>query len=187
MNDRLTKGIRFAATALVVAGGLVSFPFTFGDSENGIGSQSSPNAAYAQAKKKAPAKAGAPQRQAGPNLNNAEINSYLTRMREKLDQSWELPDGKNKVTITATVNADGSTADSSASSAPANAQAEQAANEAFAKVQPLEAMPGSAGARVKLSVTFDSFADPHGDTSRNISTRMDPIMTPKAEDSEPAK
>lgn len=178
MNEMLKKGILYAASVLVVSGGIVVAP----GNETGANRLFSPSAAIAQVKKKAPVKGGAPQRPAGPNLNNPQINGYLSRLRERLDQNWELPDGKNKVTITATVNADGSTSDVGATSAPSNQSAEQAANEAFAKVQPLEAMPASAGERVKLSVTFDSFADPHGDTNRNISTRMDPIMTPKAQE-----
>ncbi len=178
MNDRLKKGVLYSTSVLAMSAGFVVAPVAGIDSETGINSASSAGAAYAQAKKKPVAKA-APKRVSGPNLNTGEVNSYLNRMREKLDQNWELPDGKNKVTITAIVNADGSTADVSATSSPTNQSAEQAANEAFAKVQPLEAMPGSAGERVKLTLTFDSFADPHGDTNRNISTRMDPIMTPK--------
>src|SRR5690348_4117532 len=106
MNDMLRKGILYAASALVMTSGFVfaSVVVVDGSSNIGINSPSSQGAVFAQVKKKAPpVKGGAPQRQAGPNLNNPQINGYLTRMREKIDSNWELPDGKNKVTITATV------------------------------------------------------------------------------------
>lgn len=184
MNHILKKGILYSTAALIVSGSLAFAPFAGDESSTtGIKSYSSPIAAYAQAKKKPPAKGAPIQRQAGPNLNNPQVNGYLSRMRDKLDSNWELADGKNKVTITATVAADGSTSDVSTSSSPSNQPAEQAANEAFAKVQPLEAMPAAAGEKVKLTVTFDSFSGQH-DSNRNITTRMDPIMSSsKPEDS----
>jgi len=165
MNDKLRKGLFSLTAAVVLVGGFVM---------NDLTARQSPSvAALAQGKKK-PGKQ-APVKRSGPSLNNGECNNYMARLRDKLDQNWELPDGKNKVTIITTIARDGSTSDMSTSSAPSNQDAEQRANEAFAKVQPMESLPGSAGERVKLTVTFDSFADPHGDTNRNISTQLDPV------------
>jgi len=113
----------------------------------------------------------------GAHLNTPEVNSYLGRLQGRLQNNWYLVDGRNKVTITATIAADGATSDIQVSSSPSNTEAEQAANEAFAKAQPLESLPRSAGSQVKLTILFDSFADPHGDTDRHISTTLDPIRS----------
>lgn len=132
--------------------------------------------ANAQAKKKSgKSQAGQPV-PSGPNLNSQEMTSYLIRLREKLDNNWNLADGRNSVTLCARIDADGSASDISATSTPSSPEAEQNANEAFAKAQPLEALPKSAGAAVKLTITFDSFADPHGDTNRNLTTKLDPVI-----------
>lgn len=167
MNERLKRAA--VVSALLLSGCYCLF--------EGINSS---DAAFAQVKKK-PAKPGGQPKQSGPNLNTPEINGYLSRLRDKLDQNWDLPDGKNKVTITASLGPDGVANDIGVTSAPANQSAEQAANEAFAKAQPMETLPISPGSKVKLTLVFDSFADPHGDTNRNINTRLDPIMEPKTD------
>lgn len=170
MSDVLRTGILSLSSLLVVSGCFVLGPAL----------ENSGGAAIAQAKKKAPVKPA--QRQGGPNLNTAAINNYLSNLRDKLDQYWELADGKNRVNLTATLAADGIASDISVSSTPSNQAAEQAANEAFAKAQPMGGLPAGAGERVKLTVIFESYADPHGDSNRNISTKMDPMASaPKAE------
>jgi hypothetical protein len=178
MNDRPRKGLFSMTSALVLSGCFAVYPLA------GNESFSPATAALAQAKKK-PAKpgGGAPVKRSGPNLNNAECNSYLARLRDKLDQYWDLPDGRNRVTITTTLGADGVANDIGVVSAPSNQEAEQRANEAFAKAQPMESLPASAGEKVKLTIVFESFADPHGDTNRNISTQLDPVASsqPKSE------
>ncbi|MBX9667199.1 MAG: hypothetical protein K2X93_06250 [Candidatus Obscuribacterales bacterium] len=128
---------------------------------------------HAQGKKKS----GKPQisQPVSSGLSSPEINSYLIRLREKLDSNWTLADGQNKVTLSARIDADGQASEISATSTPSCPEAEQSANEAFAKVQPLEALPKSAGTAVKLTIIFDSFADPHGDTNRNLTTTLDPV------------
>ncbi len=116
-----------------------------------------------------------PSQPVASGISSPEINSYLIRLREKLDSNWTLADGQNKVTLSARIDADGQASEISATSTPSCPEAEQSANEAFAKVQPLEALPKSAGAAVKLTIIFDSFADPHGDTNRNLTTKLDPV------------
>jgi hypothetical protein len=171
MNDTLRKGIFALTSALVLAAGFVVNPFSC---------PSLSSVVFAQAKKKPakPAKPAAPPQKRGPNLNTPEVNQYLTRLRDKLDQNWELADGKNRVTLTTNLGADGVAADIAVSSAPSNQPAEQAANEAFAKAQPMESLPPSAGEKAKLTIVFESYADPHGDTNRNISTQLDPVAAP---------
>jgi hypothetical protein len=133
----------------------------------------------------------APVSHAASNQGMAANTAYINRLRSKLMNEWHvlMQDGKNHVVITALVNADGSVQDNpQIVSTPKNQAAEQAGNEAFAKCQPLEALPaGQTQARVIL--TFDSSSDPHGDSSSNIYTRIEPIAQPKPAPggSEPAK
>ncbi|MFN8550150.1 MAG: hypothetical protein U0103_01580 [Candidatus Obscuribacterales bacterium] len=121
-----------------------------------------------------PARAGA----SSGASNTAAYTAYLARLRGKLLNNWDVPNGKNKVTLTTTVAADGSVGDVALSSSPKSADAEIAGSEAFAKSQPLETIPG--GAQVKLILTFESSADPHGDSSSNVYTQIVPIPAAKA-------
>ena len=89
-----------------------------------------------------------------------------------------MQDGKNHVVVTALVNADGSVDNIQIVSSPKNNSAEQAGNEAFAKSQPLESLPAGTP-QAKLTMTFDSFSDPHGDSNSNIYTQIVPILPPK--------
>lgn len=169
MNEIIRKAIYSLSSVVVLSGCFVLSPVA----ENSM-------AANAQGKKK-PAKA-AGSRRSGPNLNTAVINNYLARLRDKIDQNWELADGSNFVTLTMTLGPDAVANDLTTSSTPSNPKAEQAANEAFAKAQPFDPLPASAGEKVKLKITFESFADPHGDSNRSIKTQMDPVASsPKTE------
>lgn len=114
----------------------------------------------------------------GSKNNTAAYTAYLARLRGKLLNNWNVPNGKNKVTLTTVVSADGSVGDISLSSIPKNAEGEIAGSEAFAKSQPLEAVPG--GGQVKLILTFESNADPHGDSNSNVYTQIVPIAQPRA-------
>jgi membrane protein involved in colicin uptake len=122
--------------------------------------------------------------------NNAAVqaatNAYLGRLRSKLQNNWYLADGSNSVQLSVTLSADGNFVDEvHMESTPKNAPAEQAASDAFAKVQPLEPLP-SGLSQAKLELTFISNADPHGDTSSHIVSKMVPIGQPKSE-KEPEK
>lgn len=108
-------------------------------------------------------------------FNNAACSSYLDRMRSKMDNNWYLPDGTNHVTIKAVVGQNGSVDNVEISSGPKNETAEQAANEAFLKAQPLESLPSGSGDKVRLILDFESYADPHGDSRRTISSRIEEI------------
>lgn len=109
--------------------------------------------------------------------NNAAYSAYLARLRGKLLNNWNVPNGKNKVILTTLVSADGTVGDVALSSTPKSADGEIAGSEAFAKSQPLEAIPG--GGQVKLILTFESSADPHGDSSSNVYTQIVPVPVAK--------
>jgi TonB family protein len=115
---------------------------------------------------------------------NAAYTGYINRLRSKLDSKWYLADGHNHVVICVNVDPNGSVTNLNIASTPSNTQAEQAANDAFNQTQPLEVLPGGSPP-VKLSITFDSVADPHGDNSRQISAQIDPL-TPAAPANPPA-
>jgi hypothetical protein len=131
---------------------------------------------------KAKGRAPAPAANKGPatqsNKGTAANTAYLTRLRSKLLNNWTVPDGKNRVTLTTVVNADGSIGDVILNSTPKNADAEISGSEAFAKSQPLEVLPG--GGQAKLILTFESSADPHGDSSSNVYTQIVPVPVAKA-------
>lgn len=109
--------------------------------------------------------------------NSAIYNAYIARLRGKIANSWFLPDGNNHVVITAVVNADGSTGDVNIVSTPKDPPAEAAATEAFTKGQPFEPLPKELKGAGKLVVTFDSKVDPHGDSSSNVTFKLDPLVT----------
>jgi hypothetical protein len=125
-----------------------------------------------------------------PAVNGTAANTaYLSRLRGKLLNNWNVPNGKNRVILSTVLNADGSFGDISLSSTPKNADAEIAGSEAFAKSQPLEVLPK--GGQAKLILTFESSADPHGDSNSNVYTQIVPVpavkaATPAAE-TQPAK
>jgi len=102
-------------------------------------------------------------------------NAYLGRLRSKLSNNWLLPDGSNRVELTATVNSDGTIEAVQVSSTPKNDSAEQSASDAFSKSQPLETLPSGIQSS-KLTLVFTSKADPHGDSNSNINTKMEPIQ-----------
>lgn len=97
-------------------------------------------------------------------------DSYSDRLRDKVLSAWECPNGKNDVTLSVTINQDGSVKDLVLSSSPNNGEAEQAANDAFNKAQPLGALPGNSSA--KLVLHFVSTVDPHGDSSSRLDVKM---------------
>lgn len=188
MDKRVNRYFASISSALAISLCLSAISVISIDSETPVGARAvRPSAAYAQAKKGAKAGAkpsGKPVEgnsvTPGRHLDTPEIKSYLARLHGKFDNNWFLVDGKYVVTVTATVATDGSTSDIQITGVPSNADAEQAANEAFAKAQPFDALPASAGGTVKLTVQFDSYSDPHGDTNRNIKSQMDPIKTESA-------
>jgi hypothetical protein len=88
---------------------------------------------------------------------------------------WEATDGKNTVVLETEIDPNGAISEIKSSNSRAGDIAIQAAKMAFEKVQPLEALPISQKAKGKLTVTFTSSVDPHGDSTSNIMTRIDPL------------
>lgn len=107
-------------------------------------------------------------------------NAYIGALRAKVDNNWYLADGRNKVIIALHVAPDGSVTDLDITSTPKNSEAEQAASDAFNKAQPLPALPAGSPP-VKLTLTFTSTADPHGDNDRDISGLIEPVAQPAKE------
>ncbi|MBI4534064.1 MAG: TonB C-terminal domain-containing protein [Candidatus Melainabacteria bacterium] len=121
----------------------------------------------------------APKPRQSINLTPA-YTAYINRLRGKVQNVWNYPDGKNQVVLQATVGLDGSVGEVVLKSTPNNADAEQAASTAFAQAQPLERLPAGSAPIVRVTLTFDSIADPHGDSKISLSGRLDPVTTPKS-------
>jgi len=131
----------------------------------------------------------APPARRAASTNTPVSQAYLARLRSKVLRNWIIPDGKNHVVLTATLNSDGSAETASLTSSPKNDSAEQAGNEAFAKSLPLESVPTGIATPAKLVLTFESSADPHGDSSSNLYTQLipaPPAHPAQAEKSQPA-
>jgi hypothetical protein len=107
---------------------------------------------------------------------NPALQPYLTRIQNKLNKNWYLPDGNNHVTLTVNVATDGNATDAVAAGNPKNQPAETAAMDAFNNSSPLEPLPSGVNSG-KLILKFDSTADPHGDSHSNISVRFEPNPT----------
>jgi len=128
---------------------------------------------------KAPARKPAPQKGGGGGSNNngaltAAFNAYLDQLRVKLDKNWYVADGKNHVTLSVNVASDGGATGLELTSSPSDTKAEQAASDAFNGAQPLSALPSGVES-VKLTLTFDSTADPHGDSNRSIGAKVENV------------
>lgn len=132
----------------------------------------------------APAKSAPVQSRPAEKELNPAFAAYLGRLRAKINTNWLLPDGRNEVVLTATVQPDGSVTDLDKRSTPKNDQAEDASFDAFNKSQPLEPLPAGLQS-AKITLTFQSYADPHGDCNSNLLTKFDPVYEAKTQ-SDPA-
>jgi hypothetical protein len=131
----------------------------------------------------APAARQAAGKKRAPAASSAQLQGYLARLRSKLIRNWEPTDGKNSVLLEAVVEPNGAVSDIKTSNSRATDIAIQTATMAFEKVQPLESLPISEKNPGKLTITFTSSVDPHGDSTSNIVTRIDPLPTkPVAQD-----
>jgi hypothetical protein len=110
-----------------------------------------------------------------PATSHPQLGPYLVRLRGKLLRIWEPTDGKNTVILEAVVDPPGTVREVKTSNSRASDIAIQTATMAFEKVQPLESLPISEKNPAKLTITFTSSVDPHGDSTSNIMTRIDPL------------
>ncbi len=124
--------------------------------------------AKAAATKAAPTKAAPAARKSVNADNSAALSGYWNRLRVRLQNNWQVPDGKNNVVLTANISSDGSSSDVVATGHPKDAQAEVSATEAFNKSLPLEALPSGVSAAA-ISVDFEYEYDPHGDGHHKVS------------------
>lgn len=123
------------------------------------------------------AKAAAPAKKTvtrAGGASEASIKAYCNHVWQKLNNNWIVPDGNNHVTLTVPISSDGSLGDISAVSTPKNSDAEAAALTALERSKPLDLLPSGMGSG-KLTVTFNSKADPHGDSESGGSVRLDPV------------
>jgi hypothetical protein len=128
--------------------------------------------------------AAAPVVQKAPAANlTAAYNAYLNRLRDKVLTNWNVPDGKNRVTLQVRVETDGTNGEVAVTSSPSNTVAEQAATAAWSLAQPLEPLPAQSPA-VRIILTFESSADPHGDSTSNLFTRLEPLPAAKPDTSD---
>jgi len=137
-------------------------------------------AAPAHAARAKAAPSAAPVKQA-PNsaAMSQAMNGYLNRLRGKLQSFWLMSDGDNRVVVTIDVAPDGAVNGVKAESTPKCEPAEQSASDSVSKSEPFEALPSGLNQGAIVILTFVSKVDPHGDSTSNILTRMDPHQPPK--------
>jgi TonB family protein len=107
--------------------------------------------------------------------NDAESQSYLANLRGRVLNNWLLPDGVNTVVIDATVTPNGDVLDTSTSRSTGDANAIQAAMDAFNKSQPLSHLPTKYKGNCRITLTFTSKADPHGESESNLDSKIEPL------------
>ena len=141
-----------------------------------------------EAAKAAPAKGGAkpaaapaPAAKRPPSANNsAALTGYWNRLRVRLQNNWQVPDGKNTVVLTVNVAADGASSDMVTTGHPKDPQAEVSVAEAFNKSLPLEALPAGVSS-AKITVNFDYQYDPHGDGHSGVSGQIQQMAAAPAQ------
>jgi TonB family protein len=112
-----------------------------------------------------------------PSSDNRESQDFLASLRARVLNNWLLPDGNNVVVLVATVNAQGDVTDVSTSESKADPLAIEAARNAFEKAQPLGRPPSRYAGDCKITLTFTSKVDPHGDSTSDLTSRIDQIKT----------
>jgi|GEM_PF-2283423 TonB family protein len=108
-------------------------------------------------------------------VSNPGAQAYCAQVWNRISHKWFLPDGNNRVTLTAVLDAQGNPEDMQATSSPKNDQAEAAAVQAFNDARPYGAIPKLGTNKAKMTVTFVSKADPHGESSSSGQVRIDPL------------
>lgn len=108
-------------------------------------------------------------------VSNPGAQAYCAQAWNRISHKWFLPDGNNRVTLTAVLDAQGNPEDMQATSSPKNDQAEAAAVQAFNDARPYGAIPKLGTNKAKVTVTFISKADPHGESSSSGQVRIDPM------------
>lgn len=119
------------------------------------------------------------QRSAGiaPPIDNSQGQDFCNRVWSKISSKWLLADGNNQVTLTCVLDAKGNPQDITVKSSPQCEAAQVSANQAFNDAQPFGPPPNLKGSNgeVKVTVTFNSRVDPHGDSSSSGQVRVEPV------------
>lgn len=118
--------------------------------------------------------------------NSGPLTGYFNRTRLRVQNNWQVPDGKNTVVLTANISADGSTSDVVATGHPHDGQAEVSATDAFNKSLPLEALPSGVSS-AKITINFEYSYDPHGDGYHKVSGQITQTSAPSAQPTTPAE
>jgi hypothetical protein len=101
---------------------------------------------------------------------------FLGNLRARILHNWLAPDGKNTVVIEATVSPEGVVLSSTTAASQADSLAIAAATTAFEKAQPLGHLPAGYNSNCKITLTFASTVDPHGDSTSNLTSRIDQVV-----------
>jgi TonB family protein len=107
---------------------------------------------------------------------DVESQQFLSGLRGRVLNNWLLPDGINTVVLEATVNPAGDVVDVQTAKSTADVLAVQAAQEAFNKAQPLGHLPAKYKSDCKIVLTFTTKVDPHGDSTSNLGSQIEPIV-----------
>ncbi len=103
--------------------------------------------------------------------------AYLNNLRQSLLKNWELIDGKNKVVLECIVNLDGTMSElRSTSASETSPLAIESAMNDVEKCKPLPPIPSCYKHSCKLTLTFNSTVDPHGDSNSDLETEMTEIQ-----------
>ena len=106
---------------------------------------------------------------------DSESQSFLANLRARVLNNWLLPDGKNVVVLEATVNTNGDVAEVKTGESKADPLAIEAATNAFDKAQPLGHLPSKYHSDCRITLTFTSDVDPHGDSTSNLTSAIDQV------------
>lgn len=117
--------------------------------------------------------------QAAASANDSqESQAFLSNLRARVLNNWLLPDGNNVVVLEATITPNGDVLEVKTSDSRADSLAIEAATSAFEKAQPVGHLPMKYHSDCKLTLTFNSKVDPHGDSTSDLNSRLDPISQP---------
>jgi hypothetical protein len=116
-------------------------------------------------------------------INNQASQVFLGNLRARILHNWLAPDGKNTVIIEATVSPEGEVLSSTTAASQADSLAIAAATTAFEKAQPLGHLPTGYNSNSKITLTLTSSVDPHGDSTSNLTSRIDQVIIQRSQDS----
>jgi hypothetical protein len=106
------------------------------------------------------------------NANSGAIRAYCNKTWGKINNNWEYANGRNHVILSVDLDQGGNVLNMHATSSPHNGDAEAKAQAALQRSQPLDLLPSGLPS-AHLTITFDSTADPHGDSNSSGSVKLE--------------